>query len=123
MMRPALSHGLRRLKRLSIQSRLLLIGLPALLAVAVAAMVWTWLETRHEINELLDAHLAQATAVVVAQAGEGHDDDFTTAPMLHRYQARVAFQIWHHRELVARSAQAPAEPLAPWGTVMPGSTM
>lgn len=117
MMRPALSHGLRRLKRLSIQSRLLLIGLPALLAVAVAAMVWTWLETRHEINELLDAHLAQATAVVVAQAGEGHDDDFTTAPMLHRYQARVAFQIWHHQELVARSAQAPAEPLAPWGTV------
>lgn len=78
-------------------------------------LVMTWLRTEHELSELLDAHLAQTAAVLAVQSNDGHDDDFTTAEVLHKYQPRVAFQIWHERELLSRSAQAPLEPLAPWG--------
>jgi two-component system sensor histidine kinase QseC len=77
-------------------------------------LLLTWQRTAHELSELLDAHLAQTAAVLAAQSSDEHDDDFTTAEVLHKYQPRVAFQIWHEGELVSRSAQAPLEPLAPW---------
>ena len=63
----------------------------------------TWLtKLSMNSNELLDAHLAQTAAVLVAQTHDEHDDDFTTAAVLHKYQQRVAFQIWHEQELIAR---------------------
>jgi two-component system sensor histidine kinase QseC len=34
--------------------------------------------------------------------------------MLHKYQPRVAFQVWHGKELIFRSAAAPVASLAPW---------
>lgn len=100
------------LKRPSLQSRLLI----SLMAVTAAAWVLvlglTWYETDHELNELLDAHLAQTASFLVFQSGNGHDDDadFTTSPTLHKYQPRVAYQIWHEGELVVRSEKAPATP-------------
>ncbi len=88
--------------------------------VTVTVVVWgvvlalTWSKTRHELDELLDAHLAQTTSVLLAQIGDEHDsDDFTTTPLLHKYQPRVAYQIWHENELISRSAQAPSQPFAP----------
>lgn len=87
----------------------------------VTGLVWvlvlgmTWFKTAHELNELLDAHLAQTAAVLAAQTSDEHDDDFTTAAVLHKYQPRVAFQIWHDNELIARSSEAPMAPLAPLG--------
>lgn len=84
--------------------------------VWLAVLVMTWVETEHELSELLDAHLAQTAALLAAKTGDGHVDDFTTTPMLHKYQPRVAFQIWHERQLIVQSAQAPAVPLAPWGS-------
>jgi two-component system sensor histidine kinase QseC len=75
----------------------------------------TWLNTEHELNELLDAHLAQTAAVLAVQTSDEHDDDFTTADILHKYQPRVAFQIWHDKALIVRSAEAPLVPLAPLG--------
>jgi two-component system, OmpR family, sensor histidine kinase QseC len=78
-------------------------------------LVMTWLKTEHELNELLDAHLAQTAAVLAVQTSDEHDDDFTTAAVLHKYQPRVAFQIWHENELIARSSEAPLAPLAPLG--------
>jgi len=92
--------------------------LSLLLATGVfwgVVLVITWQKTEHELNELLDAHLAQTAAMLAVHSSDGHDDDFTTAEVLHKYQPRVAFQIWHERELLSRSAQAPSEPLAPWG--------
>lgn len=89
--------------------------------LAVTGLVWTlvlvmtWLKTEHELSELLDAHLAQTAAVLAVQTSDEHDDDFTTAPVLHKYQPRVAFQVWHEKKLVFRSAEAPVSPLAPWG--------
>lgn len=101
----------------SLQTRLMLSLLLATGLVWCAALAMTSYETEHELAELLDAHLAQTAAVLSTQTGDEHDSDFTTAPILHKYQPRVAFQIWHERELIARSAYAPSMPLAPWGSV------
>lgn len=99
----------------SLQWRLTLSLLLATGLVWSVVLVTTWLETEHELSELLDAHLAQTAAVLAVQTSDEHDDDFTTAEVLHKYQPRVAFQIWHERELIARSAEAPMQALAPWG--------
>jgi len=99
----------------SLQWRLTVSLLLATGLIWLVVVVMTWLKTEHELHELLDAHLAQTAAVLVAQSGEGHDDDFTTAQVLHKYQLRVAFQIWHENQLVSRSFEAPEMPLAPLG--------
>lgn len=97
----------------SLQGRLLALLLAAVVAVWGATAVTTWADVRHELDELLDGHLAQAAALlVVQQAGAAHDDDHAQdAPQLHRYAPRVAFQVWHEGQLVARSANAPATPM------------
>jgi two-component system sensor histidine kinase QseC len=99
----------------SLQWRLMLSLLMATGLVWGVVLAMTWLNTEHELNELLDAHLAQTAAVLAVQTSDAHDDDFTTADVLHKYQPRVAFQIWHDQELIARSAEAPLVPLAPLG--------
>lgn len=106
---------MRAWRQSSLQWRLTLSVLLATGVIWAVVLVMTWVTTEHELNELLDAHLAQTAAVLVAQADDDHDDDFTTAAVLHKYQPRVAFQIWHENELIARSAEAPAEALAPLG--------
>ncbi len=99
-------------KHPSLQSRLL----SSLMAVTAAAWLivlgLTWYETDHELNELLDAHLAQTASFLVFQSGDGHEDhsDFTASPTLHKYQPRVAFQIWHEGKLIVRSEKAPLTP-------------
>ena len=88
----------------------------SLLGVTAAAwlivLALTWYETDHELNELLDAHLAQTASFLVAQVGDGHEapEDFTAAPTLHKYQARVAFQVWHENQILFRSEKAPGNP-------------
>lgn len=93
----------------SLQTRLLALVLALVSAVGVVVAVSTWLDVRHELDELLDAHLAQAAALlVVQQAGELDDDHETVdAPTLHKYAPRVAFQVFHEGKLALRSAQAP----------------
>lgn len=99
----------------SLQWRLTFSLLLATGLVWLLVLVMTWLKTEHELSELLDAHLAQTAAVLAVQTDDAHDDDFTTAAVLHKYQPRVAFQIWHDKALMARSAGAPMAPFAPLG--------
>lgn len=93
----------------SLKNRLLgsLLGVTAIAWLIVLSL--TWYETDHELNELLDAHLAQTASFLVTQVGDGHEDpdDFTTTPTLHKYQPRVAFQIWHENQILVRSDKAP----------------
>ena len=101
----------------SLQARLmaLVIGCAALLWGGAAVL--TWRDARHELDELLDAHLAQAAALlVVQQVGEPEDDAGVDAPMLHRYATRVAFQVFHDGRLVLRSANAPTQPMVTGAT-------
>ena len=102
----------------SLQGRLLAGLLGAVVLLWLAAAVATWQGTAHELDELLDSHLAQSAALLVVRAaGDLDEDDVPTpdAPQLHRYAPRVAFQVWTGRQLALRSANAPLEPMLPLG--------
>jgi len=97
----------------SLQGRLLVMVIGLVAGVWVVTALLTWIDVRHELDELLDSHLAQAASLLVArQAGELEDDDHAiNAPTLHRYAPKVAFQVFHEGRLVLRSANAPSEPM------------
>jgi two-component system sensor histidine kinase QseC len=94
------------------QARLLAWVLGAVLLVAASTALLAFFDARHELDELLDGHLAQAAALLVAQQAHPDDDETVDAPVLHRYAPKVAFQVFHEGELVLRSANAPAVPMA-----------
>ncbi|MGE5118231.1 MAG: ATP-binding protein [Betaproteobacteria bacterium] len=99
----------------SLQGRLLALVLGAVAAVWLAAAAWTWIDARHELDELLDSHLAQAAALLIAQQIRAPDDEHAPHEeerSLHRYAPRVAFQVWHEGSLVLHSANAPTRPMA-----------
>jgi len=98
----------------SLQGRLLAGLLGAVVLVWGITALITWRDARHELDELLDSHLAQAAALLVAQQSHGGDEDDAPgldAPQLHRYAPKVAFQVWHAGRLVLRSANAPVDPM------------
>lgn len=96
----------------SLQGRLLGLILGLVISVWGVTAVVTWLDARHELDELLDGHLAQAAALLVVQQANGtDDDDVVDAPLLHRYAPNVAFQVFHDGQLTMRSATAPTTPM------------
>lgn len=99
---------------LSIQSRLLALVTASVLGIWFVAIGLTWMDARHELDELLDSHLAQAAALLVAQQRQAHDDDdhHLDAPSLHRYAPKVAFQVFHEGRLTLRTSNAPETPMA-----------
>ncbi|WP_374566095.1 ATP-binding protein [Ideonella sp.] len=103
----------------SLQWRLVAGVTAAVGALWLAAGLWLGLDARHEVDELLDAHLAQSAALLVAQQAQPNDDDDddvqVDAPMLHRYARHVAFQVWHEGRLAMRSPNAPLQPLSTIG--------
>ncbi len=100
----------------SLQARVLAGVLASVTLVWLAAAAFTWHEAQDELDELLDGHLAQAAALLILRQvddiEEPEDDERIDAPTLHRYAPKVAFQVWHKRELAARSANAPTAPMA-----------
>lgn len=90
----------------SLQTRLLVLLLGLVTLVWLAAAVLTWFNARHELDELLDGHLAQAAALLVAQQNTVEDEGMIDAPSLHKYAPRVVFQVFHEDKLVMRSANA-----------------
>ena len=87
----------------SLQARLLALVLGLVTLVWLGAAVITWLDARHELDELLDGHLAQAAAQLVVQSANAdgdEDDGLADAPSLHRYAPRVAFQVFRQGKLV-----------------------
>jgi two-component system sensor histidine kinase QseC len=93
----------------SLQRRLLVLVLGVVTIVWLATAALTWQDVRHELDELLDAHLAQAAAILVVQQGQEMDGDHDSvdAPSLHRYAPQVAFQVIHEGKLSMRSTNAP----------------
>ncbi|MFN3375992.1 MAG: sensor histidine kinase N-terminal domain-containing protein [Burkholderiaceae bacterium] len=95
----------------SLQRRLITAVLSLWVLAWAATGVLTWVDARHEVSELQDAHLAQAAALLMLQPlNELDERGQQTAADLHKYQPRVAFQVWHEGQLVARSANAPTVP-------------
>ncbi|MBT9507940.1 ATP-binding protein [Rhodoferax sp.] len=104
---------IRRLK--SLQARLLMSVLGLVTVVWLGAALLTWYDARHELDELLDGHLAQAAALLVVQQSKtaGDDDDgVADAPSLHKYAPQVAFQVFHEGHLVSRSVNAGTHPMS-----------
>lgn len=100
----------------SLQQRLLVLVIGVVLAVWTIAAILSWLDTRREIDRLLDSHLAQAAALLVMQTAQTKDDDEALdAPVLHPYAPKVVFQIFHEGRLGLHSANAPGVPMVPLG--------
>ncbi len=96
----------------SLQTRLLMTVLALVVVAWAAAAALAWQETDDEVSDLLDAHLAQAAALLRLQPLDELDEDrLNEAPELDKHQPRVVFQLWHEGQLLARSASAPHEPL------------
>ena len=97
----------------SLQGRLSLLVLGVVVGGWLATAALTWIDVRHELDELLDSHLAQAAALLVVQQAAEIDDDQrgVDAPTLHRYAPKVAFQVFHEGRLAQRSSNAPAGPM------------
>ncbi len=106
----------------SLQGRLLALVLGLVSLVWVCTALLTWQDASHELDELLDSHLAQAAALLVVQQAReiahgsdrvrGDEDDRSIdTPNLHKYAPRVAFQVFHEGRLVLHSANAPPEPM------------
>lgn len=97
----------------SLQGRLIALVLTVVSAVWLVVAAATWVDARHELDELLDGHLAQAAALLVAQQASEIEEDKQglDAPTLHRYSPKVAFQVFHEGRLVLRSANAPLAPM------------
>lgn len=101
----------RRLQ--SLQARLLAPLLGLLTAVWLGTLLLTWLDVGHELDELLDGHLAQAAALlVVQQSADKHPEHIDDTPVLHKYAPRVMFQVFHEDQLVLRSANAGTTPIS-----------
>ena len=101
-------------QRTSLKQRLLALVLTAITLVWLGATAFTYYDAREEFDEVLDAHLAQAAALLVVQASHDLDELETEhTPLLHKYARRVAFQVWEKgRILRLHSANAPQQPLA-----------
>ncbi|MCJ7800357.1 MAG: sensor histidine kinase N-terminal domain-containing protein, partial [Polaromonas sp.] len=101
----------------SLQGRLLALVLSVVVVVWLATALLTWFDVRHELDELLDGHLAQAAALLVVQQAQDmeNDDEGLDAPTLHRYAPQVAFQVFHEGQLAMRSANAPVAPMVEAG--------
>ncbi len=104
----AMSH------KFSLQQRLLTRTLGGVLVVWVASAAFVWFEAQHEVDELLDAHLAQSAALLVVQQNATPDDDepVMDAPNLHKYAHRVAYQVFDEDRLVMHSPNVAHTPMA-----------
>jgi two-component system sensor histidine kinase QseC len=98
----------------SVRRRLLLALLGGVMLVWLAAAAVTAWETRAEMQELLDAHLAQSAALLSAQIGHELDEiELEHARSSHKYAQKVAFQIWEQGQtLLLHSADAPSTRLS-----------
>jgi two-component system sensor histidine kinase QseC len=99
--------------RFSLQQRLLTRTLGGALVVWVATAAFVWFEAQHEVDELLDAHLAQSAALLVMQQNVTPVDDkpMLEAPALHKYTHRVAYQVFHEGRWVMHSPNVAHTPM------------
>ena len=100
--------------KFSLQQRLLTRTLGGVLIVWVATAAFVWFEAQHEVDELLDAHLAQSAALLVVQQNAMPEDDepLLDAPSLHKYAHRVAYQVFDEGRLVMHSPNVAHTPMA-----------
>lgn len=99
----------------SLKRRLLLGLLAGVALVWLATAAYSYFYARHEVNELLDAHLAQSASLIVSQVGQDLEEiDLEPALETGKHAGRVSFQIWERGAVLRlRSAEAPRTRLSP----------
>lgn len=103
----------------SIRGRLFFLILGLLIVIWGVMMAATYFTTRHEIEEVFDAQLAQAMHVLhdLVQHEVKEEElnniqlDIPDNFQSHPYEKKLAFQVWNHEHLVLRSGSAPAHPM------------
>ncbi|MFZ2267502.1 MAG: ATP-binding protein [Azonexus sp.] len=99
----------------SLRYRLLGLLLGGVAAAWLVTMVFSYIDTHHEVDELFDAQLAQAAQTLLALASHDDDEDDSIEDLgeaTHKYQRRLRFQIWFaDGKLLMRSNNAPEAPL------------
>jgi two-component system, OmpR family, sensor histidine kinase QseC len=107
---------MRESRQHSVRRRLLVLLLTAVSVAWVVAASVSFRDARHEVAEVLDAHLAQTASLISVQRdGDEDEDEVDTehAPVLHRYGRRVMFQVWKNETTLGlHSQQAPDTPLS-----------
>jgi len=100
----------------SVRRQLLVLLLTAVSIAWIIAATVSFRDARHEVAEVLDAHLAQTASLIsVPQDGDEDENEVDTehAPVLHRYGRRVMFQVWRNgTTLGLHSQHAPDTPLS-----------
>ncbi len=101
----------------SVRRQLLILLLTAVSVAWIAAATVSFRDARHEVAEVLDAHLAQTASLISVQRADEDDDDDSVdtehAPLLHRYGRRVMFQVWKDgTTLGLHSQNSPDTPLS-----------
>lgn len=102
-------------RRYSLRRRLLTLLLASVVVAWGATTLLTYKHAHHELDELLDAHLARSARLLLAQKGDELEeihvgDSADVGP----YGQEVVLQLWREgRVLALRSAGAPAERLSP----------
>jgi len=101
-------------RRASLKQRLLELVLAAITLIWLGTAAFTYLDAREEFEELLDAHLAQAAALLVVQTSHELEEIETEhTASTHKYSPRIAFQVWEGgKTLLIHSANAPSQHLA-----------
>jgi two-component system, OmpR family, sensor histidine kinase QseC len=103
------------LRRYSLRRRLLTLLLASVVVAWAATTLLTYNHAHHELDELLDAHLARSARLLLAQEGDELEeirvgDSADAGP----YGQEVVLQVWRDgRVLALRSAGAPAGRLSP----------
>ena len=100
----------------SIRRRLLMLLLGSWTTVWLAVAVITLESANHEVEELLDAQLAQTARVLcqITQAGNLPDLEGlpqVLSPLNHPYESKISFQLWRGGALISTFGGAPRGPL------------
>ncbi len=98
----------------SLRARLCGLVLAAVGLLWLAALGASYGRARHELDELLDAHLAQAAALLVAQSSDELDELARGhLPAADADKPRLVLQLWDGGRLRLHSADAPDARLSP----------
>lgn len=109
----------------SLRRRLLTLLLVSVVLAWAATTLLAYRHAHHELDELLDAHLARSARMLLAQEGDELEEiRLGTPDDAGPYGQEVVVQVWRDgRTLVRRSAGAPATRLSPVDSGFSNSTV
>ena len=97
------------MRRYSLRRRLLTLLLASVVVAWAATTLLTYNHAHHELDELLDAHLARSARLLLAQEGDELEEiRIGESPDAGPYGQEVVLQVWREGQVLAlRSAGAP----------------